>query len=674
VAVAAGGLHSCAVLVDGTVRCWGFNVSGELGNGSLQQSNTPVAVSGLSNVVDVITGDAHTCALQLGGLAFCWGRGQEGELGNGGSVNSATPVQVSLSGVVSLAAGTKSTCAITAGGALSCWGDNTFGQIGDGTTTRRPAPTLVLGVSNMVQAAIGDGYACGVNSRGVAQCWGTNSEGQLGNGTTSPTPLPSTVGGFSGSIGALRIGVSAQFNCAARGTGGVSCWGLGGSGQLGDGQGNGFSFNPVNAQVADTVALVTGGAHSCSVSAAGAVFCWGDNGAGQMGNGVTGGTVKAPRAVASLTNVTALAAGSAYTCALTVDANVACWGANSSGQLGLGFTSTASNVPLALSSLGVGTVRAIATGSNHACALMVDRTLRCWGSNFSGQLGTGAVNGGSSLPVPVAGITNAVAVSAGSSHTCAVLVDGTARCWGSDFFGELGNGIIVNNRPLPDVVTGLTDAISVSAGLSDTCVVRAESSTSCWGHNDKGQLGAADSNDHSAPTPVIQSFVTVRGVTIPQKLAFVTAIGIEGGHACALLATGQPLCWGDNDFGWIGDGTNDPRPRPTVVNSFTANVDPAVTIRSNGRIADVTVLLNCPVGGQAFIQLTLDQGQVEGDGNAAEACAGGMVRVAVTVPAHGPGGFQAGAATAHVEATVRENGHITQDQHWTRAVTLSVEP
>src|SRR5205085_8368644 len=93
VAIAAGGLHSCAVLLDGTVRCWGFNTSGQLGNGSLTQSNTPVTVSGLSNIIDVVTGDAHTCALQLGGLPFCWGRGAEGEIGNGNNFTSTVPIQ-----------------------------------------------------------------------------------------------------------------------------------------------------------------------------------------------------------------------------------------------------------------------------------------------------------------------------------------------------------------------------------------------------------------------------------------------------------------------------------------------------------------------------------------------------------------------------------------------------
>ena len=305
---------------------------------------------------------------------------------------------------------------------------------------------------------------------------------------------------------------------------------------------------------------------------------------------------------------------------------------------------------------------------------MDDRTVRCWGRGVDGQLGNGLATG-SNAPVTVTGISNAVAISAGFSHTCAVLVDGTMRCWGTDLSGELGNGVNVASRPLPDVVAGVSDAIGVSAGTHETCALRAESTASCWGTNDASQLAAADSNDHNTPTPVIANFVTVRGVTIPNKLAFLTQIQISDRHACSLGASGQPACWGDNTFGAVGDGTNTtPRLRPTAVNSFTANVVPAATVSSNGRLADVTLLLNCPAGDDAQITLSLAQGQVDGEAHGAAQCAGAMVRVPITVPAQGPQGFQAGAATAQVEAVIRENGQIVQDQHWTRAVTLSVAP
>jgi hypothetical protein len=142
-------------------------------------------------------------------------------------------------------------------------------------------------------------------------------------------------------------------------------------------------------------------------------------------------------------------------------------------------------------------------------------------------------------------------------------------------------------------------------------------------------------------------------------------------QTCALLATGVIRCWGDNSQGEIGDGTMTNRARPTVVNSFAANVDPAGTLR-NGRVAEITALIDCDSGGQAHIILSLEQGGITGIGQAEARCSGGLVKVPMTVPAHGPWGFQAGAATAQVEAIVRSDGGIVEDTHWTRQVVLSI--
>jgi hypothetical protein len=146
----------------------------------------------------------------------------------------------------------------------------------------------------------------------------------------------------------------------------------------------------------------------------------------------------------------------------------------------------------------------------------------------------------------------------------------------------------------------------------------------------------------------------------------------SGEQTCALLASGVLDCWGDNSFGEIGDGTQVNRPRPTAVNSFAANVDPAAMLR-NGRIAEVTALVDCDTGARAHIILTLDQGATSGTGQADTACEGRLIRVPMTVPAQGPNGFSPGAATARVEAIVSEQGDILADTHWTKQVVLSAQ-
>jgi hypothetical protein len=138
-----------------------------------------------------------------------------------------------------------------------------------------------------------------------------------------------------------------------------------------------------------------------------------------------------------------------------------------------------------------------------------------------------------------------------------------------------------------------------------------------------------------------------------------------------LLASGVIECWGDNSQGETGDGTTTNAPRPTAVNSFAANVDPAGTLRQ-GRIAEVTALINCAEGGHAHIVLTLEQGGATGRMQEEVECHGRLQSIPMTVPAQGPARFQPGPATAHVEAIVRSEGIILEDTHWTREVVLSV--
>jgi alpha-tubulin suppressor-like RCC1 family protein len=674
VAITAGRSHACALLADGTARCWGSGNSGKLGNGFGADQEAPVQVSGLTGAVAIAAGYLHTCALLVDGTGRCWGFNSSGQLGDGTLVSKNVPTPVSLlTRAIAIAGGVSHTCAVRSDGGMRCWGLNTSGQLGDGTTTQRlDAGTAVLGLTNAVEVTAASTHTCALDASGTARCWGSNALGQLGNGTFDPSLVPVTVTGVTGSTAARGIVAGSEFSCGRRGNGSVACWGYDGFGQLGNGSSLADSSNPVPvAGLTDAVALAAGAFHACALRSTGLVVCWGYNASGQLGNG-NKITQAIPVGVGLVSGVVGIAAGYDHSCALLHDGSVRCWGNNFYGQLGNGgFVD--SLIPVTV--VGLTNAVAIAAGSAHTCALLADGTARCWGFNFYGELGDGS-NATSAVPVAVAALSNVVALSVGggSQHTCAVLASGGVRCWGRNDFGQLGNSA-TQPRTIPDVVSGLTDAVALTLGFGHSCAVRVNSFAACWGRNRDGQLGAADAADHLTPVLVIQSFVSSNNVPFPtQQVVGIAAgqAGDSGVHICSLQTSGLPRCWGDNSQGQLGDGTLVDRPRPTSVPSFTANVDPDVTLNPSGRVTEVTALLNCDPGSHAQVFVSLTQGSVSGSGAASTNCGYGFLEVPVTVSARGRTGFQPGAATANLEAIVRgDKGEITDHLFWTREVILA---
>jgi alpha-tubulin suppressor-like RCC1 family protein len=198
-AIAAGEGHVCAV-VNGGVRCWGANLFGQLGDGTITDRPAPVAVAGLSDVVAVATGAKHSCALTKSGRVMCWGKNDTGQLGDGTTAMSRIPVQVSglTSRVTAIAAGYEHTCALEADG-VHCWGQNVFGQLGDNSFDQKHAPFAVpvgLITSEVVALAAGGDHTCVMTIAGRVQCWGSNTYGELGNGTNDKSNFPVQVIGF----------------------------------------------------------------------------------------------------------------------------------------------------------------------------------------------------------------------------------------------------------------------------------------------------------------------------------------------------------------------------------------------------------------------------------------------------------------------------------------------
>lgn len=214
-----GRSHSCAVTEAGGARCWGFNSTGQLGTGNTAQASSAVDVSGLTSAVTAVTtGNQHSCALVNGGVK-CWGFNFKGQLGDGTNTQRLTPVDVTglTSGIASISAGLEFTCAVTTAGAVKCWGNNGSGQLGTGTTTNSNVPVDVSGLTTGVANISAGGndntfsHSCAVITSGTVKCWGINGSGQLGNGTTTPSLTAVDVSGISS--GASLIDIGADHSC-----------------------------------------------------------------------------------------------------------------------------------------------------------------------------------------------------------------------------------------------------------------------------------------------------------------------------------------------------------------------------------------------------------------------------------------------------------------------------
>jgi alpha-tubulin suppressor-like RCC1 family protein len=228
-------LFTCAALRDGTARCWGLG-GAHLGDGTFTTpyQTTPVAVVGLTGVAGVVAGGGHSCAWLRDGTVRCWGNNRYGRLGDGtvGGERSVPGPVVDLVEVAGLAAGDGFVCAWLRDGSVRCWGANHRGQLGDGTLTDRARPVNVAGLSGVTRVTAGPAYACARRNDGTAWCWGNNYDGQLGDGTTVGRATTARVVGLVDVVG---IAAGGAHTCAWRRDGMVWCWGDNEYGQLGDG-------------------------------------------------------------------------------------------------------------------------------------------------------------------------------------------------------------------------------------------------------------------------------------------------------------------------------------------------------------------------------------------------------------------------------------------------------
>lgn len=435
----SGGAHACTVLSDGQIACWGNNEYGQLGNGQQEAfASSPERVLEISTAKDVSARTFHTCALLTDGAVKCWGRNDRGQLGDGTFEDSSAPVKVKgISTAIAVETGVFHTCALLSTGEIRCWGYNDFGQLGNGTYNGSNTPVEVANVAGAVDIAAGGDHSCAVLAVGRIECWGWNAHGQLGTGEyqenyTNAAPVV-------GIENATAVTAGDYHTCALLSGGDAKCWGL-----------NGESWPSAEISLAEGVAEETPrgiAPTGLRLEPRGDRLRLSWN---SVGGGATYSVYYATEGDVTPANYASLPHGalhaylrdtsfelvpssdpSSYRFVVTAH-----YSGVDDGQLGDG---TYTNARAPVSVLGVSSAIKIEAGYASTCALLSEGDIKCWGRNTTGELGNGSKQPSSNVPVGVAGLSKAIDIAVGGSP-CALLSDHTARCWGSNYYGQIGNG------------------------------------------------------------------------------------------------------------------------------------------------------------------------------------------------------------------------------------------
>tara|TARA_A100001015_G_scaffold7987_1_gene9847 strand:+ start:1711 stop:4413 length:2703 start_codon:yes stop_codon:yes gene_type:complete len=349
---------------------------------------------------------------------------------------------------------------------------------------------------------------------------------------------------------AEEISVGGRYHtCSRLNSGHIKCWGNNSWGQLGNG-GKTNSAVPVLVEgINEAVEISAGQEHNCALMTDRTIKCWGFNGYGGLGDGNPTNSRTLPVSVLGINNAMTISAGGGFTCAVLLDGTVRCWGTNLFGQLGNGNYGGTwnefdegidSSIPVEV--LGLSNVISVDAGYSHACALLNNGTVKCWGRNYSGQLGDGNQGGDfysytpgidTSEPIPLASLSNVRSISAGGSATCAVLNNNSGMCWGSQ------SGTISSST-----LEGLYDVKNISAGFNHSCLLSITDAVKCWGWGGLGALGDGNSIRYT------NTLVNVYG------LSGVSGISVSDDLSCGILNDGTVKCWGTNDNGQLGNGTS----------------------------------------------------------------------------------------------------------------------
>lgn len=635
VKVAVGQDHGCALTATSRIFCFGDNASGQLGNGtSGGTATTAVEVSDYTafngeQIKQIGAGEDLSCALTINGTIGCWGWNRWGQVGvDGSTTNTLSPARVGKTGGVSadafatfkptqISVGPWGVCAIkgsntAADGTVSapakpvaCWGRSNWRQHGtayaSGDSAHSapvdiPDPNGVLTGVKKIQVA--HGVTCVLNDKVAptnnVACWGGGGLGLLGDGAGSTFDNPATLYTTPAANGFTDLSVGSDTACAYK-SNSYTCWGRNLSGQLGRGTIGGtrastgagdttFFFAgemttlPSAFSSEQIVSVASGVGSNCVVTTKSGLACWGENSAGELGRGTDLNDTGTPSGVVTADGTTIpAAAGSATAVAKDVAASR---GANRSYAL-VGDSvyywgtknETTSRMPTATVATAVSGfptgISQLTGGEDHVCGLVTSGTnkgIYCAGGNVSGEVGDGTTTDRSTTAVKVVDTDGVlagkdiVALSAGYSFTCALAADGTVACWGLNDGLQLGvTGISRSAKPVKVTGTEISGAagrpVAIAAGALHVCAARAGGGVACWGTAGLGRLGTSGTTDSATP-------VRVTDASNYLGTAPVLSIAADFYGTCVVSGsganTGKVYCWGDNRFAQLGTGSASP--------------------------------------------------------------------------------------------------------------------
>ena len=513
--VSAGESYTCVIDTEGNVYCWGESVDSE--------EHLPVKIDMggvLASSIDV--NQANACVLSTLNKIYCWGKNFRGQLGDGTENDSLTPVEVNMSGVmkdktiISIGAGNNFSCAMDDAGEIYCWGANTWGQCGNGIhdvlfdkgSSVKVVKKSELNGKKAVLIGTGLRNTEVVDTQGNIYAWGD----------FKLIPFALDNNGISKGISSMSSGD--YHTCVIDEENSVYCWGSDNSfGQLGnnttktDGKPVKVDTNGV-LKDKKIILLSSGGFHSCAVDNKSKIYCWGNNKYGQLGNGETSDSLIPVEVdmtgVLKGKTIKSIQSGRVHTCVLDSDGFVYCWGNNSKEQLG-DNTAKDSAVPVKVYTavaLKDKNIVLLSAGGNHTCAVDDKSLVYCWGENSLGQLGIGYETAHySPAPVDVSGVLKSkkiTAISNGDNTTCAIDEDGIAYCWGSTLGNELDKSSVPEYVDMETALKG-RKFVSISVGSAHVCSIDDTGEVYCWGDSMYGQTGAAIISYAKKPVKVFYS-------------------------------------------------------------------------------------------------------------------------------------------------------------------------
>ncbi|MBN9661583.1 MAG: hypothetical protein J0H49_25530 [Acidobacteria bacterium] len=532
--LAGNGQLAMVVRPDGSVRAWGFNDSGRLGDGTTITRPVPVCI-GLSNVTAVSVGDFHSLAIRADSTVWSWGLGKDGTLGDDITTDHMrlTPrIVPGLSNVVAVGAGAYHSLALKSDGTVWVWGSNSDGQLGIPSVFRNTGhPQQVPGLTGIVAIAAGNSHNLALRSDGAVFAWGMNYFGQLGDGTTVSKSAPFQIPAFT----AVAVAAGTGHSAAIRSDGTLWGWGDNYYMQLGSSFGA-TELSPVKLASFTDVVQISCEFFTVALRADGSVWAWD----AWFGSGVN---VNAPSGVA------AVAASAFEIEVLLNDSSVQAIYAGTAELVTRDLSDTCSETAPIPVNLG----QRIAAGTGHTAVLRSDGTVWAAGNNGSGQIGDGTiVNRTSAVPVP--GLSGITALSGDFSHNLAAGPLGRVQAWGLNTNGSIGDQTTVNKLS-PAYVNGLILATRVAAGATHSLASRSDGSVWVWGDNTYRQLG---NNMQYLLSP-----------WLVDGLQNVVDVAAGNGFSVVLKDDGTVWTWGRNDKGQLGDGSRVQRFAPAAVEGLT---------------------------------------------------------------------------------------------------------